>query len=84
MTRISAFIAAFVTLLLVKAYLACVIQQFGRQSSNNIIPLSKVVEGEPAKIPIGIALEMDDSTCSKLALGVPCDASDEEKNMVAV
>ncbi len=36
--------------------------------------------GELAQVQIGVCLESKDSVCEAIALGVPCDASDNEKD----
>lgn len=69
---------------MIKTYLSCALFTYSKELPDRILPeasgSNKTVEGEVAQVPIGIALSQDDSVCMNVMIGVPCDATDEEKD----
>ena len=71
--------AAALLVIAVKTYFAVVIAAFQRELTDRLVH-HDVVDGEVAKTPIGEVLAEGASICLEIAMGVPHDALDEEKD----
>lgn len=79
-------IAIFAGTLVVKGYIALIILSFSRQLQASMLvhqSPSKVVEGQVYRVPTGIPIdiELGEMECSRAAPGIPCDATDREKDV---
>ena len=75
-----AFCIGSTFLLAIKVYASLIIYSFARELHDHIYAERVIVEGELAKLDVGIAVLENEPICQDFTIGVPHDADDEEKD----